>query len=124
MGPHANCGGTEWGIFVHTPQTSTVSVVVAASFLFTAAVTAVVGVLIRQFQMMDLVAGYDPDRVTDDEGLARFVGTYALVIAGLSAVVGVVELVRPVDGQPVVYGLYSAAVVVIVGYLVYGSQRY
>lgn len=100
------------------------STVTAASFLFTAVVTAAVGVLIRQFQLMGLIAGYDPDRVTDDEGLARFVGTYTLVIAGLSAVVGVVELAQPDDGQPVVYGLYTVALVAIVGYLMYGSRRY
>jgi hypothetical protein len=98
--------------------------VTAASFLFTAAVIAVFGVLIRQFQMMELIAGYDPDQVTDDEGLARFAGTSLLVLAGLTALVGILELVGPVDGQPVVYGLYTLAVVAIAGYLVYRSQRY
>jgi len=100
------------------------STVTAALFLLTAVVTATLGVLIGQFQLMGLIAGYDPDQVTDDEGLARFVGTYTLVIAGLSAVVGVLEFARPDGGQPVVYGLYTAALVAIAGYLVYGSRRY
>lgn len=107
-----------------TPAVLLRGAAIAAPLLFTAAVTAVVGLLIRQFQIMELIAGYDPDLVTDDEGLARFVGTYALVIAGLSAVVGIFELVRPDEAKPVVYGLYGVAIVVIAGYMIYGSQQY
>ncbi len=98
-------------------------VTTAVSFLFTAVVTGVVGVLIREFEMVELVAGYDPERVTDDEGLARFVGTAALFLAGLTALVGVPELVRPVDGQPVVYVVYAVVTVLLVGYMIYGARR-
>jgi len=100
------------------------SITTGVSFLFTAVVTGVVGVLIREFEMMELIAGYDPERVTDDEGLARFVGTAALCLAGLTALVGVLELVRPVDGQPVVYAVYAVVTVLLVGYMLYGAQRY
>lgn len=99
-------------------------VTTAVSFLFTAVVTGVVGVLIREFEMVELVAGYDPERVTDDEGLARFVGTAVLFLAGLTALVGVLELVRPVDGQPVVYTVYAVLTVLLVSYMVYGARRY
>ncbi len=100
------------------------SVTTAVSFLFTAVVTGLVGVLIREFEMVELVAGYDPERVTDDEGLTRFVGTAALFLAGLTALVGVLELVRPVDGQPVVYVVYAVVTVLLVGYMLYGARRY
>lgn len=99
------------------------SVTTGVSFLFTAVVTGVVGVLIREFETVELVAGYDPERVTDDEGLARFVGTAALFLAGLTALVGMLELVRPVDGQPVVYAVYAVLTVLLAGYTVYGARR-
>jgi len=99
-------------------------VLTAVSFLFTAVVTGVVGVLIREFEMMELIAGYDPEQVTDDEGLARFIGTATLFLAGLTALVGGFELVRPVDDQPVVYTVYAVVTVLLVGYMIYGTQRY
>lgn len=100
------------------------SVLTAVSFLFAAGVTGVVGVLIREFETLELIAGYDPEQVTDDEGLARFIGTAALVLAGLTALVGGLELVRPGDGQPVVYTVYAGVTALLVGYMIYGAQRY
>lgn len=100
------------------------SAVTAGVFLLVAVVIGTFGVLIREFEMVELIAGYDPEKVTDDEGLARFVGGYTLVIAGLAAVVAVLELVRPVDGQPLAYSLYAAASVALAGYMIYGAQRY
>jgi len=98
------------------------STVTAGVFLLVAVVIGAFGILIREFNRMELIAGYDPEKVTDDEGLARFVGSYTLVVAGLTAVVAVLELIR--GGQPLTYSLYAAASVALTGYIVYGAQRY
>ena len=100
------------------------SVLTAVSFLFAAGATGVVGVLIREFEMLELIAGYDPEQVTDDEGLARSIGTAALVLAGLTALVGGLELVQPDDGQPVMSTVYAGVTVLLVGYMIYGAQWY
>lgn len=100
------------------------SVLTAATFLFSAVVIGAIGILIREFQMMALIAGYDPEQVTDDEGLATFIGTQALFLAGLTVVVAVVELARPVEDLTQVYVLYTVAVVALTGYMIYGAQRY
>lgn len=100
------------------------SVVTAATFLFTAVVIGAVGLLIREFQMMELIAGYDAEQVTDDEGLAAFVGTQALLIAGVTVVVAGLELAEPVDDLTQVYVLYTLTVVALTGYIFYGAQRY
>ncbi len=42
------------------------------------------GYLISKKQMLDMLAGYDPKKVTDKEGLARWVGTN-LVLMGILA---------------------------------------
>ena len=42
------------------------------------------GVLIKYAGMVQLVAGYDPDRVADEDGLADFVGTNTLYVAALA----------------------------------------
>jgi hypothetical protein len=100
------------------------SAVTGATFLFSAVVIGAIGVLIREFQMMELIAGYDPERVTDDEGLATFVGTQILLIAGLTVAVAGLELAGPVADLTQVYVLYTVAVVALTGYIVYGAQRY
>lgn len=100
------------------------SVVTASTFLFTAVVIGAVGILIREFQMMELIAGYDPEQVTDDEGLATFIGTQALLLAGLTVIVAGLELARPVDDLTQVYVLYTVAVFALAGYMIYGAQRY
>jgi len=103
-------------------KASYMSTVTTGVFLLVAVVIGAFGILIREFEMVELIAGYDPEKVSDDEGLARFVGGYTLVVAGLTAVVAVLELVR--GGQPLTYGLYAAAAVALAGYMVYGAQRY
>lgn len=54
-----------------------VSLLIATGFL------AVLGILIKYFGMANLIAGYDPEIVTDEEGLADFIGTNTLMLLGL-----------------------------------------
>jgi len=55
----------------------------------------VLGILIRYAGMMHLIAGYDPDQVVDDEGLANFIGAQTLIVAVLTVCVGLLELWGP-----------------------------
>jgi hypothetical protein len=92
--------------------------------LAVAALVAVFGVLIREYEMVELIAGYDPEVVTDDEGLAAFVGTNMLYVAGLTAVVGLVVSVEPFEDDSVLWLGYTLAVVVVAAWTVLGAQRY
>ncbi len=69
------------------------------TLLATAGLVGALGVLIKYFGMVRLIAGYDPDRVTDEEGLADFIGTHALYVAGLVFLVAIVEYAEPFDGS-------------------------
>ena len=59
------------------------------SLIATAGFIGALGILIKHFGMVQLIAGYDPDRVTDVEGLAEFVGTNVLYVAALVLLVAV-----------------------------------
>jgi hypothetical protein len=100
------------------------STVTALVTLATAAFTAVLGVLIREYEMVELVAGYDPAVVTDEEGLAAFVGTNLLYVAGLTAVVGLVVFLQLFEDDLVLWLGYTLAVVVVAAWTVIGAQRY
>jgi hypothetical protein len=100
------------------------STVTALVTLATAAFTAVLGVLIREYEMVELVAGYDPAGVTDEEGLAAFVGTNLLYVAGLTAVVGLVVFLQLFEDDLVLWLGYTLAVVVVAAWTVIGAQRY
>lgn len=82
------------------------------------------GALIRYAGWTWLIAGYDPDRVTDEDGLADFVGFHALVIAGLTLAVGVLEAVDPAGPERWFWLPYVVAVVALTARMIRGSQRF
>lgn len=51
----------------------------------------VLGYLIKNKKMMNLIAGYDSSKVRDEEGLANFVGIYLYAIAILTFCVGIID---------------------------------
>lgn len=98
----------------------------ATSFfvILTAVVLAVFGVLIRYFGRVELVAGYDPDAVTDEEELGAFVGRNTLFIAGLTAIVAIVEYLHLFDSSLAVWVGYTILVTVLSIWTVLGAQQY
>ena len=80
------------------------------------------GVLINQYEMYNLIAGYDPERV-DDEALAAFVSRNLYVLAGLTALVALLVFTETVGVTPVSVA-YSVAVVALTVYIAWGAQRY
>jgi len=67
--------------------------------LASAVFIATLGILIKYFGMVRLIAGYDPDRVADEDGLANFIGTNALYVAALVLLVAIVEYTEPFGGE-------------------------
>jgi len=88
----------------------------------TGAFVGLVGVLIRYFGYTNLIAGYDPDRVTDETGLAKFVGARVLAVAALTVAVGVAQYRWP-DARWYWYA-YGVLVAGLAAWLVVGSRRY
>lgn len=97
---------------------TTISLLLAAGFV------AVLGILIKYFGMVDLIAGYDPDSVTDTEGLADFVGTNALYVAGLTVLVAVTEYTQPFAGYQAIWIPYVLGVGLLAVRMVRGARRY
>jgi hypothetical protein len=96
----------------------------ALSVFLAAVFVGILGILIKYFGMVDLVAGYDPESVTDTEGLADFVGTNALYVAGISAAVAVGEYTQPFDGYETIWVFYVLGVVLIAVRMVRGARKY
>jgi hypothetical protein len=96
----------------------------AVPLLLSAGFVGALGVLIKYFGMVDLIAGYDPESVTDDEGVADFVGTQTIYVAALSAAVGVAEYAGLSQGSGVLWAVYAAAVVLIAVRVIRGARQY
>lgn len=84
----------------------------------------VLGILIRYGRMMHLIAGYDPDRVTDKEGLANFIGMHALIVAALTVGVGILELWEPTADSAWYWLVFVIAIVAIAVRMIRGARRY
>lgn len=90
----------------------------------TAVFLGVFGVLVRVYEMNELLAGYDPEAVTDDGGLARFTGRNILYIAVFTAATGVVVVAELFQNQTVLWTVYTAGVLLLTAWTVYGTQQY
>lgn len=75
----------------------------ALALVLVAGFVGVLGILIKYFGMVNLIAGYDPERVTDKEGLADFVGRNTLYVAGISMTVAIAEYTQPFGGYEAIW---------------------
>ena len=82
------------------------------------------GVLIKYVGVVDLVAGYDPEKVVDEEGLADFIGTNALYVTVLTVCIGVLELQSSTVDSEWYWILFVLAIVVIAVRMIRGARRY
>lgn len=87
-------------------------------------VIGVLGVLIRYAGMPQLIAGYDPDRVTDPEGLSNFIGRWTLVVAALTVGVGVLDGWEPTADAGWYWLVFVGAVIAIAIRMIQGARRY
>lgn len=84
----------------------------------------VLGILIRYVGVMHLIAGYNPDRVTDKEGLANFIGKWTLIVAVLTVGVGVMGLWEPTADSEWYWLVFVIAVFGIAVRMIRGARRY
>ena len=96
----------------------------ATSIVAAGVFVGLLGALIRYAGWTWLIAGYDPDRVTDEDGLADFIEFHALVIAGLTLVVGVLETVDPAGPERWFWLPYGVAVFALTARMIRGSRRF
>lgn len=96
----------------------------AISLFLTAGFVGVLGILIKYFGMVNLIAGYDSGKVTNKEGLADFVGTNTLYVAGISAAVAVAEYIQPFERYEAIWIFYVFGVVLLAVRMVRGSRKY
>ena len=82
------------------------------------------GVLIKYVGVMDLIAGYDPEKVADEESLADFIGTNALYVAILTVCVGVLELRLSPANSEWYWFVFVIAVVALAVRMIRGARRY
>ncbi|ELZ13031.1 hypothetical protein C478_08928 [Natrinema thermotolerans DSM 11552] len=92
--------------------------------LVTAGFIGAFGVLIKYFGVVELIAGYDPERVTDEEGLADFIGTNTLYVALLVLLVAAVEYTDSFGGSDAVWIAFAVGVVVLAVRMIVGARRY
>lgn len=100
------------------------STTIGGSLLLAAAFLAVLGILIRYFGMVDLIAGYDPETVTDEDKLAAFVGANTLYVSGLTGTVALVEYLHPFDGYRLIWAPYVLGVSVLTVRMIRGARQY
>ena len=74
--------------------------------------------------MVEILAGYDPDKVTDREGLARWVGAN-LILMGILAFVSAGLMALVPEGRGVLFMVYSlGALPLIVVRIVLGNRKF
>ena len=62
--------------------------------------------------------------MTDKEGLPDFVGTNALSVAGLSAIVAVAKYTHPFAGYEAIWIFYVLGVGLLTGRTIRGARKY
>ena len=92
----------------------------AAAGLF----TGILGALIRYAGMVQLIAGYDPDRVADEDGLADFVGANALYVAALAIGGAALLYAEPVGDASWVWIVFVVGTLTLAARVLRGAKRY
>ena len=86
-------------------------------------VAVVLGYLIGVKKKLTLIAGYKPEKTRDPEGLARFMGTWTVI---LGLLVGLYPWLRGVQDEspPLWTTLFFLPIAVIIVIMVVGCSRY
>ena len=92
--------------------------IIAVSGLF----VVFIGYLIKYRGMVQLIAGYDPDEVIDENGLANFTGTVAIVVGLVIIMTGILE--SQDIGIGILWYAFGVFVVGSAGVMVVGTNRY
>jgi len=82
------------------------------------------GGLIKYAGMVELIAGYDPETVVDEDGLASFVGANTLYVAVLTVGVGLLELHPATPNTEWYWLVFVIAVGAIAVRMIRGARRF
>lgn len=94
----------------------------ALALLPVAGLFGLLGYLIRERELLHLIAGYDPSKVSDKAGLADFFGTHMYVLALLT--LGTVGAEAAFGDDALLWGGYWVAFAVVFVRIVVGSRAY
>ncbi len=94
----------------------------AITVILAGTLTAVLGGLIRYREATSLIAGFDEEKITDEEGLSKLIGTNTLYVAGLTVLTGILEL-SGLDGK-VFWTIYTVLVIALASRMLIGSRSY
>lgn len=82
----------------------------------------ILGLLIRYKGATSLIAGFDSEKISDEEGLSEFIGLNALYVAALTIIVGLIDYSR--FQNQVFWYIYTAAVLLLALRMVIGAKNY
>jgi hypothetical protein len=92
-------------------------------FILIGVALAILGAFIHRYKLVQLIAGYDPKKTADPEGLARWAGTNLLLMGTITAVAAAVSEYLALPLQYVFF-IFIAAVLLISVRTVNGCKRY
>lgn len=96
----------------------------AAATGFAGAVFLVLGYLVKFQGMVEMLAGYDPSKVTDRQGLAGWVGGNLFLLGLLSFVTAAIALLIPGISPARLVPIHVAALLALIARLALGTRRY
>ncbi|WP_217907007.1 DUF3784 domain-containing protein [Candidatus Nanohalobium constans] len=83
---------------------------------------AALGILIRYRGATSLIAGFDLEKISDEEGLSNFIGLNAVYVASLTIVIGLIEYSQ--FQSKIYWYIYTAAVVLLILRMIVGARDY
>lgn len=105
-----------------------IMIIVAALVFALGLLLVYMGYLIKVKRMTNLIAGYDPKKVTDEEGLANWVGGKVILVGAITCIYAPVYAVPALGNLPLaslaVHLGYALIVLVLAIRTAIGSARY
>lgn len=86
-------------------------------------ITLVLGYLVRYQNFVEIIAGYDPKKVTDSKGLAAWVGGHLILMGVLGVTSGLVGAAYQASAR-YMFWTFMAAVVLLSIKTATGTKRY
>ncbi len=82
-----------------------------------------IGYLVRSKQMVEIIAGYDPNKVKDEKGLAKWVGSNLLLMGLLGLLIGGLGFIFPQINTILVIG-FGVVIVILAIRTAFGCKKY
>lgn len=93
-------------------------------FLLPAALLFIVGTLIYKYKMVDMIAGYDPRKVKDKDGLAKWVGGNLQGMGMLTLLITLLSLVFESMSMPVLTVSFLVIITILCINTAIGTKKF